>query len=256
MTHEPQEVGAGQPRGAGAHHCHALAGGGKRRGGFHSVGSNGVHNVLLDAADVHRGVHHGAAAALLAGVLAHERASRGEGVVLADHLHRLGETPLLGQRDVGRHVHVGRTQRDAGHCLARAGGAHAHFHVAGKFVGEGVEPCQHHRARLPAHSAIGRVAQKRSRDAYLIQCRCRGPELGHFAQQRLELRHTLGARRTFAAGLRSARLQLSQHQSHRTLARRHGFHTAREGLHELPRSRIGPPRRLNSQTPHSSLFLC
>ena len=254
MTHEPQEVGAGEPRGAGTHHRDAFARGGQRRGGFHGIGGHRVHNVLLYAADIHRRVHHRAATTILAGVLAHKRAGRREGIVLADHLHRLGKAAFLGQRNVGRHVHMGRAPRDAGHRLTRAGSAGARIHVAGELLGEGVEPRQHHRPRLPAHGAIGGVAQQRGRISALIHRRRRGAEGGHIAQQRRKFRHALGARRALAAGLRGARLQLSQHHPHRTLARRHGFHASGEGLDELPRPCIGPRRHLNGQTPHSSLF--
>lgn len=66
---------------------------------------------------------------------------------------------------------MGRTPRDAGHRLARAGSAGARIHVAGELLGEGVEPRQHHRPRLPAHGAIGGVAQQRGRISDLIHRR-------------------------------------------------------------------------------------
>ena len=177
-------------------------------------------------------------------MLAHERAGRRERVVLTDHLHRLGKAPLLGQRDIGRHVHVGRTQRDAGHRLARARGAGARFHVAGELVGKGVEPLQHHLTSLPAHRAVGCVALQRGLGANLANRRLGGAELGHIAQQRRDLRHALSARRALAARLRHARLQLTQHHPHRALPRRHGFDAAGKRLDEFSHLPVGFRRRL------------
>ena len=115
-----------------------------------------VHGKALQPADIHRVVHHTAAALGLAGVFAHIGAGGGEGVVLADQTNGVGIAPLSHQGDVAGGIDVGGTQLHAGNAL-EVGGTAALGHVGQVVVLEGHVAVQDHLGRLEADGAVGAV---------------------------------------------------------------------------------------------------
>ena len=224
MPHKGAEVCAGQARGAATHDGDFLArgrGGGRR---FHLIGRELVDRELLDAANVDRGIDERAAAAILARMLAHERARRGERVVLANHADRPGVIARARKRDVGRHVHVRRAQRFARHRLCDAFATFSLLDVAFELFLKRIEARKEHFGRMPADSTVGGVAHDRGLGANLVERIGLGVEREHLFEQRLDMGYALAARHALAARLASARTQ--QVELHR-----HGAHAGRRGLH-------------------------
>ena len=85
-----------------------FAGGGGAGRGRHHAGM--VHRVALEGPDVDAVVDHVPAAAGFAGVLAHQGAGHGEGVVLADQAHGVGIPAFAHQRHIAGDIHTGRAQ--------------------------------------------------------------------------------------------------------------------------------------------------
>ena len=224
MPHKGAEVCAGQARGAATHDGDFLArgrGGGRR---FHLIGRELVDRELLDAANVDRGIDERAAAAILARMLAHERARRGERVVLANHADRPGVIARARKRDVGRHVHVRRAQRFARHRLCDAFATFSLLDVAFELFLKRIEARKEHFSRMPADSAVGGVAHDYGLGADFLERIGLGVEREHLFKQRLDMGYALAAWHALAARLASARTQ--QVELHRN-----GAHTRRRGLH-------------------------
>ena len=222
MAHEGGEVRAGQTGRAAAHDRHAAAGCGQALRHGHLVGARVLAGELLDAADVERRVDERAAAALLAGMLAHQAARGGERVVLADHLHGAGVIALRHQRDIGGHVHMRRAERLARHRLAHATLALMLAHVAFNLGGEGVQAFQQGVRRLVADGAIRRVAHHLGQRAHALDLGGVGLAIHQMTQHARQLRQAIAARHAFAARLQRALLEQRQLLRQRAHARRHG----------------------------------
>ena len=224
MSHKSTEVCAGQARGATTHDSDLLARG--RGGGrcWHLICGELVHRELFDAANVDRGVDERAATAILAWMLTHERARRGERIVLTNHADRPGIVPQPRKRDVGRHVHVRRAQRFARHCLRDAFATFSLLDVVFELFFERIEARKEHFGRMPADGTVGGVAHNRGLGANLVERVGIGAEREHLFEQRLDVDYALAARHALAARLASARTQ--QVELHRN-----GAHTRRRGLH-------------------------
>ena len=152
MPHQRQEIGGRQPAGAAADNADPLAGGfGAGRGG--PVGRV-VACKPLDAADVDRIVHHAAAAARLAGMLADIAADGGEGVVLADQAHGVVVPPGAHQRDIPGDIDPGRAERHAGYRLVQPEQAAAVFNMGNVVLAEALYALQNHARRFIADRAI------------------------------------------------------------------------------------------------------
>ena len=207
MSHKGAEVCAGQARGAATHDGDLLARG--RGGGrcWHLICGELVDRELLDAANVDRSIDERAAAALLARMLAHERARRGERVVLANHADRPGVIARARKRDVGRHVHVRRAQRFARHRLRDAFATFSLLDVAFELFFERIEARKEHFGRMPADSTVGSVAHDRGLSADLFEHIGLGVERENLFEQCLDVDYALAARHTLAARLASARAQ-------------------------------------------------
>ena len=93
-------------------------------------------------------------------MLAHERASRGERIVLADHLDGARAVALLYERNVRRHVHVSRAQGHARDCLLGFLSADAALNMAGIFSFKGVEALEDQITCVVSNCAVCRIAQK------------------------------------------------------------------------------------------------
>ena len=157
-------------------------------------------------------------------MLAHERARRGERVVLANHADRPGVIARARKRDVGRHVHVCRAQRFARHRLRDAFAACPLLDVAFELFLKRIEARKEHFGRMPADSTVGGIAHDRGLGANLVERIGLGVEREHLFEQRLDMGYALAARHALAARLASARTQ--QVELHRN-----GAHTRRRSLH-------------------------
>ena len=226
MPHEREEIRAGEPARAASHHGDVPRGVHAVRRGCHLVGGSLVHGEPLDAADVHRRVDEGAAAPGLAGVLAHERAGRGERVVLAHQVHGTGVVAGRHEADVAGHVHVRRAERLAGHRLAHARGAGARAHVARVLVGELLQALEQGVRRLVADGAVRRVAHHLGQRAGLGEHPRVRLAVRHAPDERGQPRQAVAARHALSARLRRSRLQKRPLHHDRAGARRRGRHTA------------------------------
>ena len=222
VAHQGGEVRAGQTGRAAANDRHAAAGCGQTLRHGHLVGARVLAGELLDAADVERRVDERAAAALLAGMLAHQAARGGERIVLADHLHGAGVIPLRHQRDVGGHVHMRRAERLARHRLAHAALAFMLAHVAFNLGGEGIQAFQQGVRRLVADGAIRCVAHHLGQRAHALDLGRVGLAIHQMAQHACQLGQAVTARHAFAARLQRALLEQRQLLRQRAHARRHG----------------------------------
>ena len=207
MSHKSTEVCAGQTRGAATHDGDLLARG--RCGGrcWHLIGGELVHRELFDAANVDRGVDERAATAILAWMLAHERARRGERIVLANHADRPSVIARARKRDVCRHVHVCRAQRFARHRLRDTFAAFPLLDVAFELFFKRVEARKEHFGRMPADGTVGGVAHDRGLGADLVEHIGLDVERENLFEQCLDMGYPLAARHAFAARLASARTQ-------------------------------------------------
>ena len=224
MSHKGAEVCAGQARGAAAHYGDLLARGRSGGGSRHLIGGELVDRELLDAPDVDRRIDERAAAAILARMLARERARRGERVVLANHTDCPGVVTRARKRDVGRHVHVCRAQRFARHRLRNAFAAFPLLDVAFELFAKRIETSEEHFGCMPADGAVGGVAHDYGLGADFLERIELGVEREHLFEQHLDMGYALAARHALAARLASARTQ--QVELHR-----HGAHARRRSLH-------------------------
>ena len=117
VSHQRQKISRRQTTRTTADNGNALSGG-RRTGRGRHIGRV-IARKALDAADVHRVVHHAAAAARLARMLADVRAGRGEWVILADQADCIGIASFAGQGDVTRNINSGRAQSYAGNRLIK-----------------------------------------------------------------------------------------------------------------------------------------
>ena len=201
MAHAGKVVRRGKAARAAADNRNLLAGRLADFGG--TVGGFVIAGVALQAADVHRRIDEAATAGVLAGVLAYVCAGAGEGVVFADELNGIVETPGLDQCDVSGDVDVCGASLNAGNGMV--GRAHATaFGMQLVVVAEGAHAGKGHFSCLGANGAVGRDAHVFSKgfDAGKVGLGCRSVE--HAVEQRLDLRQADAAGDALAARLRAA----------------------------------------------------
>ena len=152
MPHKGEVIGGAEAGGTAAHDGDLLAGGrgALRRGDLPLV----LHGEALQAADVDGIVHHGPAAAHLAGMLADEAAGGGQGIVLPDELHRVGIAALEDEGDVAGDVHMGGTQGHAGNGLVLDAQAAAMEDMLLIVVPEALDAFQDHAGSFLSDGAV------------------------------------------------------------------------------------------------------
>ena len=155
VPHQGQVIGGRQTAGAAADDGHRLA---RLRGLFRHGGVLPVvHGKALQPADIHRVVHHTAAALGLAGVFAHIGAGGGEGVVLADEPHRVAVTALPHQGHIAGYIHMGRADGHTGDGVAQGADAPAVKSVLLKILPEAPHALEHHVGGLVPDGAVGGI---------------------------------------------------------------------------------------------------
>ena len=201
VAHEGQVVRAREARRAAADDGDALLGGGLDDG---LVVARVLHGVALEAADVHRVVHHAAAAVHLAGVLADEAADQRQRVVLADEAHGLGVAAGLDERDVAGDVHAGRAAGDARHGLVLREAARVLLHVVLEVVAEAADGHEGHLAGLVADRAVARQVHRAGGGLDEVERLHRGAVVQDVVEQVAQHAQAVPARRALAAALRRA----------------------------------------------------
>ena len=220
VSHQRQKISRRQAARTAADNGNALSGG-RRTGRGRHIGRV-IARKALDAADVHRVVHHAAAAVCLARVLADIAAYRGEGVFLSDQTNRIIITSRTHERDITRNIDAGRTERHAGHRMVPAEQAAAVLNMRHIVVAEALHALEHHARRLVADSAVRRVLNNARGLFNKVNRLRRRSRVQHAFQQLGQLTQTNAARNTFAAGLCMAQTQERQRHIHRTQTRRTG----------------------------------
>ena len=220
VPHEREVVGAAQAGRAAAHDGDPLSGGLRHAGGV--VPLHVLARVALDGADVHRVVHHAAAAVHLARVLAHEAADQGQRVVLPDEPHGVGVPAGAHERDVARDVDAGRASGHARHELGLRKPARALRDVVNEVVVEAADGLQRHRARLVADGAVGGQVDAPREPLDVVQ-RLHGGLAGEHVRQHVPKHpQAHAARRALSAALRRAHVDEGHRELHR--ARRQRAH--------------------------------
>ena len=110
----------------------------------------------LEAADVHRIVHHAAATVHLAGMLADKAADDRKRIVLPDELHGIRVASCLDERDVARDIDSCRAARDAGDKLRLLEAAGVVLDMVLEIVAEAPDRCQRHASRFISDCAVAR----------------------------------------------------------------------------------------------------
>ena len=218
VSHQRQKISRRQTARTAADNGNALSGG-RRTGRGRHIGRV-IARKALDAADVHRVVHHAAAAARLARMLADIAADRGEGVVLADQTNRIIITSRTHERDIARNIDAGRAERHAGYRMVPAEQAAAVLNMRHIVVAEALHALEHHARRLVADGAVRRVLNNARGLFYKVNRLRRRSRVQHAFQQLGQLSQTDAARNTFAAGLCMAQAQERKRHIYRTKPRR------------------------------------
>ena len=213
VAHEGQVVGGGEAAGAAADDGHLLP----RGAGAVRLGDlpGPVHGVALQGADVQGVVHHVAAAAGLAGVLADVGAGGGEGIVLADEAHGIRAAALLHQGDVAGDVHPCGAKGHAGHGMAQVAETAVVEDVLLIVLPEALEAHQDHVGGVDADGAVRRVDDDLRRDLDVVEDVGVRLTLQHLLQHVGQLGEADAAGNALAAGLGPAEVQEVQRQVHR-----------------------------------------
>ena len=217
VAHERQVVGRRQAARPAADDGHRLARVLRPLRGGH-VGHM-VHGVPLQAADVHRVVHHPPAALALAGVLAHIGAGGGEGVVLSDEAHRVLVPPQPDEGDVPGDVHMGRAGGDTGDRVAQTADAPAVEHMLLVVLPEAPHAPEHHVGRLIADGTVGGVGDHLGGALDEVDGLHGGGAVQHLLDEHRQLAQAHPAGHALAAGLGVAQPQKVQGHVHRTKPR-------------------------------------
>ena len=204
-----------------------------------------VHGEPLQAADIHRVVHHPAAAVGLAGVLTDIGAGGGEGIVLPDQAHGVGVPALPHQGDISGHVHVGRAGGDTGHRVAQPADTAAVEQVLLVVLPEAPHPAQHHMGGLIADGAVGGVGDHLGGALDQVDGLRRGGAVQHLLDQLRQLAQADPAGHALSAGLGMAQAQEVQGHVHRAQTRLAGADPPPHVPVQAAQHRLGPPRRLN-----------
>ena len=243
VPHEGQVVGRGQAAGAAADDGHRLPG--VLRPGRSGQVSGVVHRVPLQAADVHRVVHHPPAALALAGVLAHIGAGRREGVVLADEAHRVLVPPQADEGHIPGDVHMGRAGGHAGDGVAQAADAAAVEHMLLIVLPEAPHPPQHHVGGLIADGAVGGVGDHLGGALDQADGFQGGGAVQDLLDEHRQLPQPHPAGDAFAAGLGVAEAQKVQGHVHRAQPRLTGADAPPHVPVQIVQHGLGPVGDLN-----------
>ena len=251
MSHQRQVIGGGEAAGAAAHHRHPLAGGGGagRLGHLPRL----VHGIALQRPDIHRVIHHPAAAAGLTGVLTDVGAGHREGVVLADEPHRVGVPACVDQGDIAGDVHSGGAQGHAGHGVFQAAQAPVAEDMLLIVVPEGLKAHQHQLGGVDADGAVGGVHDGLGRLLDPAEDADVRLAVQHLLQHVGELSQSDAAGHALSAGLGVAQIQKIQSHVDGAQARRAGCDPLLHAPVELIHHRLGLAGGLDVQSAHGSL---
>ena len=154
VPHEAQIIRAGKAARAAADDGDALAG---------RLPAGRIRNIpcvvdciALEAPDIDGRVDHIAAAARFTRMLADIRTGGRHGVILANQAHGVCVPPLAHQRDIARHIHARRTERNAGHGVLQRREAPVVLNVVHVIVPEALKAAQDQLRRVAADGAVGR----------------------------------------------------------------------------------------------------
>ena len=220
VAHQGQVEGSGQAAGAAAHHGNGFACGFCTFRGRHDARM--VHGIAFQTPDVHRAFDHVPAAAGLAGVLAHQAAGAGEGVVLADQPHGVGVPAGSDQSDVAGNVHACGALGHTGNRLIQIAQAPAGLHMGLVVIPEAPDAFEHHASRFIADGAVSAVGDDLSGALNFRQGVHGGGPVQHIVHQQLQLPQAYPAGYALAAGLGVAQLQEGSSQIHGTQPGRAG----------------------------------
>ena len=253
MSHQRQVIGGGEAAGAAAHHRHPLAGGGGagRLGHLPRL----VHGIALQRPDIHRVIHHPAAAAGLAGVFTDVGAGHREGVVLADQAHRIGVPAGVDQGDIAGDVHSGGAQGHAGHGVFQAAQAPVAEDMLLIVVPEGLKAHQHQLGGVDADGAVGGVHDGLGRLLDPAEDADVRLAVQHLLQHPGELPQADPAGDALSAGLGMAEIQEVQCHVDGAQTRRTGSDPALHIPVELVHYRLGLAGSFDVQSAHRSSLL-
>lgn len=207
----------------------------------------------LQAVDVDGIVHHVAAAAGFAGVLADKATGGGERVILPDQADCIRMAAFPHQRDVAGNIHMGRAQGDTGHRLAVSTGTTPHPDVLLVVVAAADQALIDHAGRLMADGTVGGFHDGKGRILHHGQSFHGGLAVQHIRNQMLQLQQADEAGCIFAAGLRVAQLQERTGDIHRAKPRRAGLNTAFQFLVQLFDHQLRPAGGRHFQSAHTIL---
>ena len=198
-----------------------------------------VDCIALEAPDIDGRVDHIAAAARFTWMLADIRTGGRHGVILANQAHGVCVPPLAHQRNIARHVHARRTERNAGHGVLQRREAPVVLNVVHVIVPEALKAAQDQLRRVAADGAVGRGDDGARRFFDGVDGQHRTSTVEHLPHQYAQLAKSNAAGHAFAARLRVAQLQKCQRHIDGTQARRTGRDPAFHVLVEAVNDRLG-----------------
>lgn len=166
-----------------------------------------LHGKPLEAADIDGSVHHTAAAADLAGVLADESADGGQGVVLADKPDGVGVSARFDEGDIAGDIHARGALRHAGDGLVERAFAASVFDMLHEVVAEAADALENHIRGLIADRAVRRKINAFGRLFDQVDGVEGRVAVENVVQKLFQLSQAYAAGHAFAAGLRVAHLQ-------------------------------------------------
>ena len=237
VPHEAQIIRAGKAARASADDGDALAG---------RLPTGRIRNIpcvvdciALEAPDIDGRVDHIAAAARFTRMLADIRTGGRHGVILANQAHGVCVPPLAHQRNIARHIHARRTERNAGHGVLQRREAPVVLNVVHIIVPEALKAAQDQLRRVAADGAVGRGDDGARRFFDGVDGQHRTSTVEHLPHQYAQLAKSNAAGHAFAARLRVAQLQKCQRHIDGTQARRTGRDPAFHVLVEAVNDRLG-----------------
>ena len=208
--------------------------------------------VALEREDVHRVVHHAAAAVHLAGMLAHQAADHGQRVVLADDAYGVRVAPRLDERDVAGDVHARGATADAGHELGAVEAAAVLVDVVLEVVAKAPDGHECHGARLVANGAVARQEDRLGRALDEVECRVLGAVLEHVLEQARERLEPHAAGRALATALRGAEVDEGRRELHRAGCERAHRQTPPQRIVQVVHDGLGMAALHHMQSCHGS----
>ena len=172
-------------------------------------------------------------------MLADIRAGRRHGIILADQAHGVRVPPLAHQRNIARHVHARRTERNAGHGVLQRREAPVMLDMVHIVVPEALKAAQNQLRRVAPDGAVGRGDDGPRRFFDGVDSQHCASSVEHLPHQRGKLAEPNAAGHAFAARLRVTQLQKCQRHIDRTQARGAGRDPAFHVLVEAVNDRLG-----------------